>query len=383
MHGGCSGNGSTRSDGLQCSVSYGLSYPSLSKVGALSNLNLRCDFRNLAQKAPWGAPAWLNASMRKRDVGAVRSFRRMIDELNAPTPCPLATVFGDAEIGPHDMRPSLRVWTGIWRLDACQMIEAPEDLAILLVHLSGAPMTLQVSGKETTEQLTAGGIATLTSGTVSRLVMEDEADVLGLTFDEALIRMCALPVLARAPGHYELASASRPVPSAISSIAQILAQELSQDGAPKNACRAALILTLIEFLAADDRFTRRGQAGSSFVEASIARVIRLIDENISLDLSLDWLAAEAGVSPYHLSRKFRKAMGIGLAEYTTSRRLHAACRLLAETRRPLSEIAYDCGFSSQSRMNSVFRQQMDVTPLEYRKSCWGIEEGVREQTYKT
>jgi len=292
----------------------------------------------------------------------------MNDELTLTTPCPLGPVFGEAEIGPHDMRPSLRVWAGIWRLDASRTISVSDDLVILLVHLSGAPMALEIAGNEKREHLTAGSIAALTCGTTSQLIVNGDAAVLALTFDEALLRMSAIPNMARAPGVCELCPGTMPPPNAVWKLAEILAAEISSDAQCRAACRASLILSIVEYIAAEPTFSQRSDKASPVHEDCIRRVLRLIDENISLELTIGNLAQAVGVSPYVLSRSFRGEMGLGLPEYIRKRRTNAACKFLAETHKPLIEIAYDCGFSSQSRMNNVFRSELDMTPLEFRKS---------------
>jgi AraC-like DNA-binding protein len=49
-------------------------------------------------------------------------------------------------------------------------------------------------------------------------------------------------------------------------------------------------------------------------------------------------------------------------------RIHRARELLSLTERPLAEIAYACGFSSQSHMTSWFRRKHGVTPKQFRRS---------------
>lgn len=295
------------------------------------------------------------------------------------TACPLSSVFGAEQSAFHDLRPSLRAWAGVWDVSEGDAIQTSEHLAILMVHLGGPPLQSQLGLEGEMQEVTEGGSMTVPSGAPFRLSIKGDTKLLGLVFDEALIRMSVIPLMARAPGHYELKSARVPPPSAVAALSAVLADELSAPPPVRTSCRASLIITLIEFLAADPRFTYKGAGTTNALNSQIERVITLIEENISLELPLEWLAGEAGISAYHLSRNFRRAMGIGVPEFTKKKRLETACRLLAETRKPLAEIAYDCGFSSQSRMNSVFRQLMDTTPLAYRKLCWKLTDDDDEE----
>jgi transcriptional regulator GlxA family with amidase domain len=49
------------------------------------------------------------------------------------------------------------------------------------------------------------------------------------------------------------------------------------------------------------------------------------------------------------------------------RRLSAAQHLLRQSKMLLADIAFKCGFSSQTHMNDVFRERLGVTPVQYRR----------------
>jgi AraC family transcriptional regulator len=84
------------------------------------------------------------------------------------------------------------------------------------------------------------------------------------------------------------------------------------------------------------------------------------------DLSLTILADIACLSPYHFSRSFKQATGVGLHHYVMQRRLEQAKTLLRRTNQPLALIALEAGFADQSHLNSVFRREIGVTPGQFR-----------------
>ncbi|MGN0159979.1 MAG: helix-turn-helix domain-containing protein [Lachnospiraceae bacterium] len=43
--------------------------------------------------------------------------------------------------------------------------------------------------------------------------------------------------------------------------------------------------------------------------------------------------------------------------------------LLAKTNTPLCDIPLQCGFSSQNYFSYVFKKELGITPLQYRKKC--------------
>lgn len=57
------------------------------------------------------------------------------------------------------------------------------------------------------------------------------------------------------------------------------------------------------------------------------------------------------------ARQFREELGVSPHRYVTHARVERAKSLLAKTKRPLTEIALACGFSSQSHLATVFRRR--------------------------
>ena len=80
------------------------------------------------------------------------------------------------------------------------------------------------------------------------------------------------------------------------------------------------------------------------------------------DLSLTVLADIACLSPYHFSRSFKLALGIGPQRYVMQRRLERAKTLMRRTNQPLAWVALEAGFTDQSHLTSVFRRETGITP---------------------
>jgi AraC family transcriptional regulator len=99
----------------------------------------------------------------------------------------------------------------------------------------------------------------------------------------------------------------------------------------------------------------------------LTRIRDRIEAELDTDLSLASLAKESGYSRAHFLRMFRVATGLTPHQYVLERRLSTAQHLLRQTRMFLVEIALECGFSSQTHMNDVFRKRLGITPLEYRR----------------
>ena len=88
------------------------------------------------------------------------------------------------------------------------------------------------------------------------------------------------------------------------------------------------------------------------------------------DLSLNRLAQLSNLDPTYFHKLYTKAYGKTPAQQTVNYRIVAAKLALAEGSMSISEVAAQCGFSSQAYFCNKFRQITGKTPTEYRKSIF-------------
>jgi len=103
------------------------------------------------------------------------------------------------------------------------------------------------------------------------------------------------------------------------------------------------------------------------VSMRMRRFLEYIEEHIDQDISLEEMAASAGVSKTEVLRCFHKTLQTTPYSYVMEARLSKAADLLAETGLPVGEIASRTGFNQQSYFGKRFKEKMGVTPLEYRR----------------
>ncbi len=101
---------------------------------------------------------------------------------------------------------------------------------------------------------------------------------------------------------------------------------------------------------------------------NIGKLIWLIESRFSRTLSLDELAAQAGLSRFHISRMFPLLTGYSITAYIRGRRLTVAARSLADGAPDILAVALEAGYGSHEAFTRAFRYQFGITPEAVRKT---------------
>jgi AraC-like DNA-binding protein len=99
----------------------------------------------------------------------------------------------------------------------------------------------------------------------------------------------------------------------------------------------------------------------------LLRAKDLADARYSEQLSVDDLAATAGLSRAHFSREFRRAFGEPPHAYLLTRRLERAAALLRSTDRSILDICLSVGLASLGSFTTSFTRTYGVSPAAYRE----------------
>src|SRR5262245_36820816 len=83
-------------------------------------------------------------------------------------------------------------------------------------------------------------------------------------------------------------------------------------------------------------------------------------------VSVPDMAREAGLSPAHFSREFRRTFGEAPHRYLLTRRLERASALLRTTDRNVADICCLVGLTSVGSFTTSFRRMFGMTPTQYR-----------------
>lgn len=94
-----------------------------------------------------------------------------------------------------------------------------------------------------------------------------------------------------------------------------------------------------------------------------------MEEHFSEPVTLEQLGQLTGYSPLHLLRIFKAETGETPHEFLTRQRLSHAKKMLINTNIPITELAADCGFHSESHFKALFKSNVGDTPGRYRKKA--------------
>lgn len=114
------------------------------------------------------------------------------------------------------------------------------------------------------------------------------------------------------------------------------------------------------------KYTSNFQTRSEYV-SRINNVIDYIQSNLKSSFTLDELAAQANFSKYHFHRIFSSIIGESLIHFIQRIRVEKAASYLANNPSlSITEVLFECGFTSSAHFSRVFKERFNTTPTQWR-----------------
>ncbi|MGQ2982391.1 AraC family transcriptional regulator [Flavobacterium sp.] len=140
----------------------------------------------------------------------------------------------------------------------------------------------------------------------------------------------------------------------------------------KGIARITSLLDILQLLS-----TQAGKSLSSELFASakgkeneerINKVCGYIQKHSAESISLDMAAGSVGLSNSAFCKFFKRVTGKTFSDHVNDIRTGNACRMLTESDKTISEIAFASGFESLTYFNRVFLKKKKMTPRDFRMS---------------
>ncbi len=100
---------------------------------------------------------------------------------------------------------------------------------------------------------------------------------------------------------------------------------------------------------------------------SIENTCKYIQNNYQDKIQLKELSEVACLSPTYLCKLFKDCMAMTVFEYLQLVRIKAACRILENETKSITQIAGEVGYNDYKYFLSVFKKCIGVSPLQYRQ----------------
>ena len=105
---------------------------------------------------------------------------------------------------------------------------------------------------------------------------------------------------------------------------------------------------------------------------SLCRARDMLRETHDRSVSIECVAREAAMSPYHFIRRFSAVFGETPHQFRIRTRLERAKHLLARTDSPVTEVCLEVGFTSLGSFSDLFARRVGVAPSVYRRKVWSL-----------
>ena len=99
----------------------------------------------------------------------------------------------------------------------------------------------------------------------------------------------------------------------------------------------------------------------------VRQLLQYLDNNIYAKVSMDDLSRIFYFNKDYLMRVFKKELNCTIIDYMNKTRIYHSLKELKETDDMILKVALKHGFTSQEYYTEIFRKNMGVKPLTYRK----------------
>jgi AraC family transcriptional regulator len=251
-------------------------------------------------------------------------------------------------------------------------VEVPpiRDFMVVNYHEGLTPMERRFDGKWSQVECIPGDVSLLTRGEKSHWHWTRDIDVVHVYLTRELVAKVSAEALDRDVVDVRLHDVLKAHDRKLESAASMIADEAAANGLGGALLAEAVATQMAVHLIRNYSSVscREPHGGGALSPRTARSIADYVDARLGETISLDDLAALAGVSSWHFLRQFKARFGVAPHGYLIERRITRARELLHKSELPLKAIAATCGFSDQAHMTRLFRRHVGITPAAVRSS---------------
>lgn len=259
---------------------------------------------------------------------------------------------------------TVRRWRGI----DPDIEQSALDRHFISIHLGGAKrLHRRGEGGFASSEVVSGAYSVVPAGAAFRWETEGPIDFMHVYFDPRVVEGMIERGFDRNPANVAIEDVLGGDDPLVRALADNLLAEFDQFDRQQAYLDDLLRLLLCRTLRLHSDVRRTAACGRyALAPYRLRRALDFIEANLASPIGVADIADASGISRYHFSRAFQRAIGKAPYAYLLDRRISAAKTLLLHSDLSLSEIGRRCGFANPSQFSRMFKGEARITPSAFR-----------------